>query len=161
MENQKKQPRKVVGYFRVGNESQLDTGWQQAHMEQIKNAHPEYDLVGTYCDVGCSSGKIPKVAFMKLIEDVRDGKFDLVITPSMSRLSRNPEVFIDCVQSLKQLGVEIYFENEMCSSKSIELDHMISIHRHMEKMLLDNQQEDTDDIDIEDSEPVSEIQMGG
>ena len=98
---------------------------------------------------------------MKLIEDARDGKFDLVITPSMSRLSRNPEVFMDCIRSLKQLGVEIYFENEMCSSKSIEMDRMISIHRHMEKMLLDNQQEDTDDIDIEDSDPVSEMQMGG
>lgn len=161
MEKQNMQPRKVVGYFRVGNESQLDSGWQQAHMEQIRESHPEYTLVGTYCDIGTSSGKIPKVALMKLIEDARDGKFDLVITPSMSRLSRNPEVFMDCVRSLKQLGVEIYFENEMCSSKSIEMDRMISIHRHIEKMLLDNQQEDTDDIDIEDSDPVSEMQMGG
>ena len=161
MEKQKNQPRKVVGYFRVGNESQLDTGLQQAHMEQIRESHPEYTIIGTYCDVGSSSRKIPKVALMKLIEDARDGKFDLVITPSMSRLSRNPGVFMDCVLSLKQLGVEIYFENEMCSSKSIELDRMISIHRNMAKMLLDNQQEDTDDIDIEDSDPVSEMQMGG
>lgn len=160
MEKQNMEPRKVVGYFRVGNESQLDAGWQQAHMEQIQKAHPEYDLVGTYCDVGSSSGKSPKVAFMKLMEDARNGKFDLVITPSMSRLSRNPEVFIDCIRSLKQLGVEIYFENEMCSSKSIELDRMIGIHRHMEKLLLDNQQEEADDIDIEDADPVSEMQMG-
>lgn len=151
----------MVGYFRVGNESQLDTGWQQAHMEQIKAAHPEYTLVGTYCDVGSSSGKPPKIALMKLMADARDGKFDLVITPSMSRLSRNLEVFLDCVRNLKQLGVEIYFENEMCSSKSIELDRMISIHRHMEKMLLDNQLEATDHIDTEESELVSDMQMGG
>ena len=59
MENQKKQPRKVVGYFRVGNESHLESGWPQAHMEQIRASHPEYTLVGTYCVVGSSSGKIP------------------------------------------------------------------------------------------------------
>ena len=161
MEKQNNQPRKVVGYFRVGNESQLDSGWQQTHMEQIRESHPEYTLVGTYCDIGSSSGKIPKVALMKLMADAAAGKFDLVITPSMNRLSRNPEVFMDCVRSLKQLGVEIYFENEMCSSKSSELDRIISIHRHMEKMLLDNQQEDGDDIVIEDSDPELDMQIGG
>lgn len=161
MEKQNMAPRKVVGYFRVGNESQLDSGWQQAHMEQIRESHPEYTLVGTYCDIGPSSGKIPKVALMKLMADAAAGKFDLVITPSMSRLSRNPEVFMDCVRSLKQLGVEIYFENEMCSSKSSELDRIISIHRHMEKMLLDNQQEDGDDIVIEASDPELDMQIGG
>ena len=61
MEKQKNQPRKVVGYFRVGNESQLDSGWQQAHMEQIRESHPEYTIVGTYCDVGSSSEKSRKL----------------------------------------------------------------------------------------------------
>lgn len=161
MEKQNFEPRKVVGYFRVGNESQLDTGWQQAHMEQIKAVHPEYTLVGTYCDVGSSSGKPPKIALMKLMADARDGKFDLVITPSMSRLSRNLEVFLDCVRNLKQLGVEIYFENEMCSSKTMELDRMASVHGYMKKMILDNQPEDADDMDTEESDLVSNMQMGG
>lgn len=161
MEKQNLEPRKVAGYFRVGNESQLGTGWQQAQMEQIKAAHPEYTLVGTYCDVGSSAGKPPKIALMKLMADARDGKFDLVITPSMSRLSRNLEVFLDCVRSLKQLGVEIYFENEMCSSKTMELDRMASVHGYMKKMILDNQPEDADDMDTEESALVSNMQMGG
>lgn len=49
MENQKKQPRKVVGYFRVGNESQLDTDWPQPSTEKkpLDNQSDDTDDIDT------------------------------------------------------------------------------------------------------------------
>jgi hypothetical protein len=47
-----------------------------------------------------------------MISDALDGKFDLIITKSVSRFARNTVDSLTTVRKLKEKGIEIYFEKE-------------------------------------------------
>lgn len=89
---------------------------------------PNWQMAGIYADEGIT-GTIAKkrLDFMRMIEDCRKGKIDLIITKSVSRFSRNN---LDCllyVRELKEMGIPIIFEKEGINTLQVSSELLITL----------------------------------
>lgn len=108
--------RKVVFYGRVSTEHKAQTYAlcnQMQWYEELKKSYPNWVVVETYVDDGITGTQAKKrPEFMRMIEDAKLGKFDLIVTREVSRFARNT---IDCLEVTRQLknnGVEVFFVQE-------------------------------------------------
>lgn len=61
-------------------------------------------------------------AFRKLRQKCRKGEVDIILVRSVSHLARNISECLRCVRVLRELGVELCFEQENISTLSAEVD---------------------------------------
>ncbi len=108
--------RKVCAYARVStnHEEQLTSYDAQVsyYTEYIKN-HSEWEFVKVYSDegvTGCNTKH--RVGFAQMVSDALAGRIDLIITKSVSRFARNTVDSLTTIRTLKEHGVEVYFEKE-------------------------------------------------
>lgn len=74
---------------------------------------PNWRFVGSYIDEGISGTQVKKrEEFLRMIEDARIHKFDLILTKEISRFSRNTLDSIMYTQELLSNGVGVYFLND-------------------------------------------------
>lgn len=124
-------PKRVAAYCRVSTDKE-----QQEHsFETQKEMYtemimmkPNWRMAGIYADEGIT-GTIAKKRpdFMRMIEDCRKGKIDLIITKSVSRFSRNN---LDCllyVRELKEMGIPIIFEKEGVNTLQVSSELLITL----------------------------------
>lgn len=124
-------PKRVAAYCRVSTDKE-----QQEHsFETQKEMYtemimmkPNWQMAGIYADEGIT-GTIAKKRpdFMRMIEDCRKGKIDLIITKSVSRFSRNN---LDCllyVRELKEMGIPIIFEKEGVNTLQVSSELLITL----------------------------------
>lgn len=93
--------------------------------------HPNYEFAGIYSDHGKSGLSINRrSSFQQMIDDAKSGRFDLIITKSVSRFGRNVVDVLATVRLLKSLAhpVTVLFENESLRSDSAQCDFMLSLH---------------------------------
>lgn len=83
---------------------------QIAHYKETIGEDPRYELVEIYYDFGISGFKAARPGFQKMLEESRDGKFELVITKSITRFARNTGIVLDATRLLKERGIGVYFE---------------------------------------------------
>lgn len=79
-------------YLRVSTEDQAREGFSlEAQKQQLENFVREnkYKLVGIYEDAGFSGKDTERPALQQLLLDAKEGKFDVLVTLSPDRLSRN------------------------------------------------------------------------
>lgn len=62
-----------------------------------------------------------------MIEDCKNHKIDLIITKSVSRFGRNTTEFLDVLNNLNSLRVDVFFENEDLHSKDASNMFLITI----------------------------------
>lgn len=108
--------RNVVIYARVSTEHEAQLSalenqkdWYSPFLEQ----HPEWHVVRMYVDegiTGTSAQKRPQ--FMQMIEDAKNGEFDLILTREVSRFARNTVDTLQYTRKLKAQGVEVFFIND-------------------------------------------------
>ena len=88
--------RNVVFYARVSTEHEAQLSALENQIDWYKpimDAHPEWHLVGQYIDEGVTGTSAEKrEAFMRMIADAHQHKFDLIITREVSRFARNTPV---------------------------------------------------------------------
>jgi len=105
--------RKVAIYARVSTEhevqlSALDN--QVQYYDDILKKNPDWILYDRYIDEGIAGTSIKKRKnFMRMIEDAKAGRFDLIITREVSRFARNTVDTLQETRKLKNIGVEVYF----------------------------------------------------
>ena len=108
--------RKVVIYARVSTEHDAQLSALENQIDWYKpilDAHPEWELVGTYIDEGITGTSAEKrEKFMKMIADAREHKFDLIITREVSRFARNTVDTLQYTRELRRIGVEVFFLND-------------------------------------------------
>ncbi|HEX3017159.1 MAG TPA: recombinase family protein [Caproicibacter sp.] len=111
-----KPKQRVAAYCRVssGSEEQLSSYVAQInYYESYIKENSDYIFVGIYADEGISGTSMKKRdAFLRLMQDCRDGRIDMVITKSVSRFGRNT---LDCLKSIRELksfNVDVFFEKE-------------------------------------------------
>lgn len=110
------QKRDVAIYARVSteHEAQLSAlGNQLDWYKPILAARPDWTLTAQYIDegiTGTSAEKRPQ--FMKMIEDARQKKFNMIITREVSRFARNTVDTLQYTRLLKEYGVEVFFLND-------------------------------------------------
>ena len=110
--------KRVAVYARVSTDDPRQTSsyeLQQNHYTDLINQRGNWELVDIYADEGISGTSLKhRDAFIRMIQDCRDGNIDIVVTKSISRFARN---VVDCVGYIRQLAaltppVGIYFETE-------------------------------------------------
>lgn len=110
------QKRDVAIYARVSteHEAQLSAlGNQLDWYKPILAARPDWTLTAQYIDegiTGTSAEKRPQ--FMKMAEDARQKKFNMIITREVSRFARNTVDTLQYTRLLKEYGVEVFFLND-------------------------------------------------
>lgn len=105
----------------TGSEEQLTSYTRQVrHYSQYLDEQPNYLNCGIYADEGISgTGVGRRQGFLRMMEDCREGKLDLIITKSVSRFGRNTVDCLVSVRELKALGIDVYFENiNTCTQNS-------------------------------------------
>lgn len=74
---------------------------------------PNWHFIGSYIDEGISGTSVKKrEEFLRMIEDAKNHKFDLILTKEISRFSRSTLDSIKYTQELLQNGVGVYFLND-------------------------------------------------
>lgn len=105
--------RKVAIYARVstGHEAQLSALDNQVqYYDEVLKKNPNWILYNRYIDEGLSGTSTKKRKnFMRMIEDAKAGRFDLIVTREVSRFTRNTVDTLQETRKLKKIGVEVYF----------------------------------------------------
>lgn len=74
---------------------------------------PNWEFIGSYIDEGISGTQVKKrEEFLRMIEDAKRHKFDLILTKEISRFSRSTLDSIMYTQELLSKGVGVYFLND-------------------------------------------------
>jgi len=115
----KKMPlKRVCAYCRVSTaqeEQQTSYELQVTHYTDFIQQNELWEFSGIYADEGISGTSIKKrTDFLRMVQDCKDAKIDLIITKSISRFARNTLDCLNYVRMLKALPspVGIYFEKE-------------------------------------------------
>lgn len=81
-----------------------------------------------YTDEGITGMSITKrTAFQRLIDDCTAGKIDIVLVKSISRFGRNTIDVLNTIRYLKELGIEVRFEEQNINSLSGDGELMLTI----------------------------------
>ena len=96
------------------------------YSSMIQN-HKGWNYVGVYSDEAITGTKETRENFQRLLNDCRNGKIDLVITKSISRFARNTVTLLKTVRELKELGVDVYFEEQNIHTISAEGELMLTV----------------------------------
>ena len=124
-------PKRVAAYCRVSTdreEQEHSFETQKAMYTEMIMMKPTWQMAGIYADEGIT-GTVAKKrpGFMKMIDDCRKGKIDMIVTKSVSRFSRNN---LDClmyVRELKQLGIPIIFEKEGINTIQVSSELLLTL----------------------------------
>lgn len=97
------------------------------YTKRIKS-NPDWEFVRIYADDGISGTDTKRrVGFNEMMKDAREGKFDLLITKSVSRFARNTLTTVQSIRELKSLGVFVRFETEGVSTDDPSSEMMLTI----------------------------------
>lgn len=123
---------RVAAYCRVSTaqEEQLNSYDVQVryYTEKIRN-EPKWAFVGIFADRGLSGTSTKKRdEFNKMIKMCRRGKIDMIITKSISRFARNTADVLKYVRMLKDIGVDIFFEEQNIHSTQPGAEFYITIY---------------------------------
>ena len=108
---------RVAPYCRVSTDTENQRASYETQIQAYKeyvNNHPDWVLVDIYADEGISGTSLRhRSDFLRMIEDCKAGKIDMIITKNISRFARN---VVDCVVTARMLKsltppVAIYFED--------------------------------------------------
>ena len=103
----------VAAYARVstGKDAMIHSlSAQVSHYNRLIQNHPGWKYCGVYVDEAVTGTKINRPDFLRMINDCRQGKIDIILTKSISRFARNTVTLLETVRELKQLGVDVIFE---------------------------------------------------
>lgn len=107
---------RVAIYARVSTLNPLQTTsfeLQQKYYEDLVSRYPKWTLYKIYADEGKSGVTIKeRDGFNEMMRDADEGKFDLIIVKSISRLARNVIILLKTVRRLAEKKIGVLFESE-------------------------------------------------
>ena len=122
---------RVAAYCRVSTDNieQLESlENQREHYQKYISNQPNWQLAKIYYDEGISGTQLTKRdALKELLADCHNHRIDLVVTKSISRLSRNTTDCLQIVRELQQLNIPIIFEKEHINTGAMASELFLSI----------------------------------
>ena len=101
---------------------------KQYYTEKI-NSELKWCLAGLYADKGITGTSTKnRDEFNKMIRDCKKGKIDRIITKSISRFARNTLDCLKYVRMLKELNIDIFFEEQGLHSTDPGAEFYITIY---------------------------------
>ena len=122
--------KRVAAYARVssGKDAMLHSlSAQVSYYSELIQNHSGWQYVGVYADEALTGTKENRENFQRLLADCRSGKVDMVITKSISRFARNTVTLLETVRELKNMGVDVFFEEQNIHSLSADGELMLTI----------------------------------
>lgn len=106
---------RVAAYCRVGTRQEEQDGsieQQEQYYTQVISNHPNWTNAGVFVERVSGLRMKGRSEFQALMKLCRRGKADLILVKSFSRLGRNTLDMLRSLRELKNLGVDVYFEEE-------------------------------------------------
>lgn len=122
--------KRVAAYARVssGKDAMLHSlSAQVSYYSKLIQGHSGWEYVGVYADEALTGTKDNRKNFQRLLADCRNGKVDMILTKSVSRFARNTLTLLETVRELKNLGVDVYFEEQNIHSATSDGELMLTI----------------------------------
>ncbi len=121
----------VAAYCRVStgsDEQKLSFDSQVEYYTKLIQGNPEWEFAGIYSDLAISGTKASsRPGFQKMIEDARMRRFDMVICKSISRFARNTVDTLQHVRMLKEIGIEVFFEEENIHTLTMDGELLLTV----------------------------------
>lgn len=122
----------ACAYCRVStdNEEQLTSYKSQIeHYSSMIKSNPELNFVGIYADEGITGTQMKKRdEFLRMIEDAKQGKIDIIYAKSISRFARNTVDTLNTVRLLRDLNVDVYFEKENIHTLALDSEMFLTLY---------------------------------
>lgn len=122
--------KRVAAYARVSCDKDTMLHSLAAQIDYYRKyiiRNPEWEFIGVYADEAKTGTKEDREQFQKLLSDCRSGLIDMVITKSISRFARNTVTLLSSVRELKELGINVFFEDQNINSISEEGELMLTL----------------------------------
>ena len=122
--------KKVAAYARVssGKDAMLHSlSAQVSYYNDYIQQQPGWVFAGVYADEALTGTKDTRADFQRLLGDCRQGKVHMVLTKSISRFARNTVTLLETVRELKNMGVDVYFEEQNIHTMSADGELMLTI----------------------------------
>ena len=123
---------RVVAYCRVSTkeEEQLNSYENQLkHYTEAINANPDWEFVGIFADKGISGTSVKnRDEFNKMIRLCKRGKVDMIMVKAISRFARNTVDCLKYTRLLKDIGVDVFFEEQKLHSTQPGAELYITIY---------------------------------
>ena len=134
LQNQNRGKRlRVAAYCRVSTEQEEQESSFENQVEYYTNliqSNPDWECAGIFADRGISGTKDTiRPEFMKMIEECKKHKIDLILTKSLSRFSRNTLDSITYIRLLKSLNVAVEFEKEGLNTSDVSSEIYLTWQR--------------------------------
>ncbi len=101
---------------------------QTSHYTEKIKSTPNWEFVGVFADKGISGTGVKKRdEFNRMIRYCKRGRIDMILTKSVSRFARNTLDCIKYIRTLKEIGVDVYFEEQGIHSIKAGSEFLISI----------------------------------
>ena len=122
----------VAAYCRVSTkqDEQLNSyEVQRTHYEERIRTEPKWSLVGIFADKGITGTSMKKRdEFNKMLRLCYKGKIDMIIVKSISRFARNTFDVIKITRKLREINVDVYFEEQGIHSIDPASEFYITIY---------------------------------
>lgn len=121
---------RVAAYARVstGKDAMLHSlSAQVSYYSNFIQKHPGWLYCGVYADEALTGTKDSRDSFQRLLDACRAGEIDMVITKSISRFARNTVTLLESIRELKELGVDVFFEEQNIHTMSSDGELMLTI----------------------------------
>jgi DNA invertase Pin-like site-specific DNA recombinase len=123
---------RVAGYIRVSTdrkEQETSYNTQFERYNSFIDSQPNWVFAGIYADTESGTSLKKRAGFKQMVEDAKVGKFDMIITKSVSRYARN---LVDGIQTARDLlthnpPVGIMFEEEGLNTFRPDCEFMLSV----------------------------------
>ena len=123
---------RVAAYCRVSTkqDEQLNSyEVQRIHYEERIRTEPKWSLVGIFADKGITGTSMKKRdEFNKMLRLCYKGKIDMIIVKSISRFARNTLDVIKITRKLREINVDVYFEEQGIHSIDPASEFYITIY---------------------------------
>ncbi|MBQ8497183.1 MAG: recombinase family protein [Clostridia bacterium] len=108
--------KRVAAYCRVSTDKADQANSfesQKRYFREYIERNSNYSLYQIYADEGITGTTVKnRISFKMMIEDAKNGKFDLILTKEISRFARNLLDSIYYTRELKRYGVGVFFMND-------------------------------------------------
>lgn len=122
--------KRVAAYARVstGKDAMMHSlAAQISYYSNMIQQNPEWEYCGVYADEAVSGTKDSRKNFQRLLADCRTGRIDIVITKSISRFARNTVTLLEAVRELREIGVDVFFEEQRIHTASSEGELLLTL----------------------------------
>ena len=123
--------KKVAAYCRVSTQQEIQERSlevQKAYFHESIPKKPDWIFAGVYADEASGRHNKKMKDFQRMMRDCREGKIDLILVKSISRLGRNTVQLLYACSELNRLGIDVYFEVEKLHINDPDAIRLLTIY---------------------------------